>query len=95
MSTIWMTASVVVAMATIGIAGLLFALYRRIYTQRKTSFGLALLVFAGAFVIQSSLTVYSYLVMMPLIPESLMPYLFVTGLCEGTGLTAVVWTASR
>jgi hypothetical protein len=95
MSDLWMTASVVVAIVTIGLAGVLFALYRRIYAQVQTNFGLALLVFAGAFVVQSSLTVYSYIAMMPLIPASMTPYMFVTGLCEGTGLSAVLWTASR
>jgi hypothetical protein len=95
MSDLWMTASVVVAIVTIALAAVLLALYRTIYSQTKTSFGLALLVFAGAFVLQSSLTVYSYLAMLPLIPASMSPYLFAIGLCEGTGLSAVLWTASR
>lgn len=95
MSALWMEASVVVALVTIGLAGVLFALYRRIYAKSKTSFGLALLVFAGAFVVQSSLTVYSYLAMTPLISESLTPFLFAAGVCEATGLSAMAWTASR
>jgi hypothetical protein len=95
MSSVWMVGSVVIAVITIGLAGVLFGLYRKIYTQTQSRFGLALLVFAGAFVLQSSLTVYSYLSMMPLIPEAMTPYLFATGLCEGTGLSAAVWTASR
>jgi hypothetical protein len=90
-----MDASVVLGIISIGLAIVLFALYRRLYAQTKSGFGLALLVFAAAFVVQSGLTVYSYLSAMPLIPGSFAPFLFAIGLCEATGLGAVVWTASR
>jgi hypothetical protein len=90
-----MEASVVLGLVSIVLAAGLFLLYRRIYAQTRTGFGLALLVFAGAFVVQSALTVYSYLAAMPIIPDSFAPFLFSIGLCEATGLGAVVWTASR
>jgi hypothetical protein len=90
-----MTASIVLGLVSIGLAGVLFALYRRLYVQTKNGFGLALLVFAGAFVVQSVLTVYSDVTAMPLIPDAFAPFLFGIGLCEATGLGAVVWTASR
>jgi hypothetical protein len=95
MSDLLMEASVVLGLVSIGLAIVLFALYRRLYAQTPTGFGLALLVFASAFVVQSVLTVYSYLATMPLIPDSFAPFLFAIGLCEATGLGAVVWTASR
>jgi hypothetical protein len=95
MSSFLMEASVVLGLVSIGLAGVLFALYRRLYADTRSEFGLALLVFAGAFVVQSALTVYSYLNAMPLIPDSFAPFLFGIGLCEATGLGAVVWTASR
>jgi hypothetical protein len=90
-----MDASVVLGGVSIGLAGVLFALYRRVYASTHTGFGLALLVFAGAFVAQSALTVYSYLATMPLIPPSFAPFLFGIGLCEATGLGAAAWTAIR
>jgi hypothetical protein len=90
-----MEASVVLGLVSIALAGVLFALYRRIYVDTRSPFGLALLIFAGAFVVQSGLTVYSYLQTMPLIPDSFAPFLFAIGLCEATGLAAVVWTASH
>jgi hypothetical protein len=90
-----MEASVVLGLMSIALAGILFALYRRLYADTRSAFGLALLVFAGAFVVQSALTVYSYMATMPLIPDSFAPFLFGIGLCEATGLGAVVWTASR
>lgn len=95
MSDLLMEASVALGIISIVLAGGLFLLYRRIYTHTRTGFGLALLVFAGAFVVQSGLTVYSYLAAMPLIPDSFAPFLFGIGLCEATGLGAIVWTASR
>lgn len=95
MSDLLMEASVALGLVSIVLAGGLFLLYRRIYAQTRTGFGLALLVFAGAFVVQSALTVYSYLAAMPIIPDSFAPFLFGIGLCEATGLAAVVWTASR
>jgi hypothetical protein len=90
-----MDASVILGVVSIVLAGMLFVLYRKLYAQTRTGFGLALLVFAAAFVIQSGLTVYSYLASMPIIPDSFAPFLFGIGLCETTGLGAVVWTASR
>jgi len=95
MSDILMEASVILGLVSIALAGILFTLYRRLYANTKTGFGLALLVFAGAFVVQSALTVYSYLAAMPIIPGSFAPFLFGIGLCEATGLGAVAWTASR
>lgn len=95
MTSLLMDASIVLGLVSIGLALVLFALYRRLYAQTRTGFGLALLIFAGAFVLQSALTVYSNLATMPLRPESFAPFLLAIGLCEATGLGAVVWTASR
>jgi hypothetical protein len=94
-SNLLMEASVVLGLISIALAAILFALYRRLYAQTQSVFGLALLVFAAAFVVQSGLTVYSYLNSMPIIPDSFAPFLFAIGLCEATGLGAVVWTATR
>ncbi len=95
MSGVVMEASVALGLISIALAGILFALYRRVYVDTRSGFGLALLIFAGAFVVQSALTVYSYLAAMPIIPDSFAPFLFAIGLCEATGLGAVVWTASH
>jgi hypothetical protein len=95
MTSLLMEASIVLGLVSIALALALFALYRRLYAQTQTGFGLALLIFAGAFVIQSALTVYSDVTAMPLIPDSFVPFLFGIGLCEATGLGAVVWTATH
>jgi hypothetical protein len=95
MTDLLMDASILLGLVSISLAAILFVLYRRLYAQTRSDFGLALLVFAAAFVVQSALTVYSDVASMPLIPSSLTLYLFAIGLCEATGLGAVVWTASR
>ena len=93
MSSFFMDASLVLGALNIGLAVVLFVLYRRIYAQTKAAFTLALLAFAGAFLVQNLLVVYSYLATMPLIPEPLSPYLFGIGASEAAGLVAIVYTA--
>ena len=95
MTNLLMDACIVLGVVSIALAVGLFALYRRLYDQTRSPFGLALLVFAGAFVAQSALTVFSDLSAMPIIPDSFVPFLFAIGLCETTGLGAMVWSASR
>ena len=93
MTAAWMEASIVIGVLNIGLTVVLFSVYRGIYSQTKAGFSLALLTFAGAFVVQNLLVVYSYLATMPLIPESLSPFLFGIGLAEAAGLAAILWTA--
>ena len=95
MTSAFMQASLIVGVANIALTAVLFALYRRVYAQTKAAFSLALIAFAGAFLLQNILVVYSYLATMPLIPEPLSPYLFAIGLTEAIGLGAIAWTALR
>jgi len=90
-----MEASLLVGVLNIGLTGLLFLVYRRVYAQTKASFSLALIAFAGAFLLQNLLTVYSYLATMPLIPDPLSPFLLGIGASEAAGLAAMAWTAFR
>jgi hypothetical protein len=89
----FMEASLVVGLVNIGLTGVLFVLYRRIYSKTKASFTLALILFAGAFLLQNVLVVYSYLATMPLIPPPLAPYLFGIGATEAVGLGSIAYTA--
>jgi Na+/phosphate symporter len=95
MTSEWMQASLVIATINIGLTLVLFGLYRRVYAETRSPFGIGLLLFAGAFVVQNLLVLYSYLATMPLIPELMSPYLFSIGVSEAAGLSAIVWTASR
>jgi hypothetical protein len=93
MTSTWMEASVVIGIVNIALTAVLFGLYRRVYAQTRAAFSLGLLFFAGAFVVQNLLVLYSYLATMPLIPPVMSPYLFSIGITEGAGLGAVLWTA--
>lgn len=95
MTALWMDASIVIGVLNIGLTAVLFGIYRRVYAQTKASFSLALVAFAGAFVVQNLLVVYSYLATMPLIPETLSPFLFTIGLTEAAGISAILWSAFR
>lgn len=95
MTSGWLEASLIIAVANIGLTVVLFALYRRVYVQSRAAFGLGLLLFAGAFVVQNLLVLYSYLATMPLIPEPMSPYLFSIGISEAAGLSAILWTAAK
>jgi len=94
-TSLFMEGSLVLGLLNIGLTGLLFAVYRDIYAKTRTTFTLALIAFAGAFLIQNVLVVYSYLATMPLIPETLSPYLFAIGATQATGLGAIAWTAAK
>ena len=95
MTSGFMEASLAVGVLNIGLTGILFVVYRRVYDQTKASFSLALIAFAGAFLLQNLLVVYSYLATMPLIPDALSPFLFGIGAFEAAGLGAIAWTALR
>jgi hypothetical protein len=95
MSSWFMVGSVLLGVLGIVLAGVLLALYRKVYSVTLSKFSLVLVIFALAFTAQNALIIYSYLATMPLIPDTLSPFLFGIGACEATGLGAAVWVASR
>lgn len=62
--TMLMYASVAGAGLNLAILGLLAFVYATSYRQIRTGFTLGLLVFAGLFVVQNAVTLWSYLTMM-------------------------------
>ncbi len=90
-----MMGSVVVGAVNAILAVVLLVVYAGVYRKTKAPFTLALLVFAGAFLAQNLLIVYAYGTMMPVVPESLTPYLLGIGVLEAGGLAAIAWTATR
>jgi hypothetical protein len=90
-----MTASILVGALNAALAAALLAVYRGVYARTKASFTLALLLFAGAFLAQNVLVVYSFMSMMAIVPSDLEPYLLAIGVFEALGLGAMLWTASR
>jgi hypothetical protein len=95
MASLAMIGAIGLAGVNIVLAGLLLALYGRVYAKTKAPFTVGLLLFALAFLLENGLVVYSYGTMMDLVPDALAPYLLVVGILEASGLGAVLWTASR
>lgn len=90
-----MMGSIVVGAANIILALLLLGVYGGVYGRTRASFTLALLLFAAAFLAQNILVVYSYVMMMPIVPDALNPYLLGIGILEAAGLGAMLWTATQ
>ena len=95
MTSGFMEASLAVGVLNIGLTGILFVVYRRVYDQTKASFSLALIAFAGAFLLQNLLVVYSYLATMPLIPDGALAVPLRHRGLRGRRVRAVAWTALR
>jgi hypothetical protein len=91
----WMEGCIGVTLLDLAASGALIAIYAGIYWKRRTSFTLALALFAAAFLVQNILFLYLFLGMAAEFSPRVMPMMFGVGLAEGTGLSAVVWTASR
>ncbi len=95
MTDAFMTGSIIVGGANALLAAALLAVYGGTFARTKAPFTLALLVFSGAFLTQNALVVFSYLDMMPLIPNVFTPFLLGIGILEAAGLGAMLWTATR
>ncbi len=95
MTDAFMTGSIIVGAANALLAAALLAAYAGTFARTKAPFTLALLVFSGAFLTQNALVVFSYLDMMPLIPNVFTPFLLGIGILEAAGLGAMLWTATR
>lgn len=92
---LWTGGCVAVSGLNLAVAGVLIAMYGGLYRRNASTFTLALVLFAGAFLLQNLLFLYFYVEMSPEFPATAMPFLFAVGLTEGAGLGAVAWTASR
>lgn len=91
----FMIGSIAVAAANVLLAAILILVYGGMYAKTKAPFSVALLVFAAAFLAHNALVVYSYVTMMPSVPEAMNPYLLGIGALEAAGLGAMLWTATR
>jgi len=90
-----MIASILVGVLNIALASGLLIVYRGVYARTKAPFTLALFLFATAFLAHNGLVVYSFVMMMAIIPSVLDPYLLAISSLEALGLGAMLWTASR
>src|SRR3972149_2934923 len=70
MADMFMTGSLVTGAANVILSLALLLVYGQVYRHAHSSFALALLLFAGAFLAPNALVVYSYATMMPLAPAA-------------------------
>ncbi len=87
-----MYVSIAGAAANLALIGLLLFIYGTSYQKIRTSFTLGLMVFAALFLIQNSVTLYSYLTMMPLYAAGLELHVALFTLAQTVGLGALVVT---
>lgn len=95
MASMFMMGSLAVGAANALLAAMLLAVYGGVYRTTKAPFTLALLLFAAAFLAHNAFLVYSFVTMMPIVPEAMAPSLLVIGGLEAVGLGAMLWTATR
>src|SRR3989337_581070 len=95
MADVFMTGSIVIGIANVVLSLALLVVYGRVYGHARSTFALALLLFAGAFLAHNALVVYSYATMMPLVPEAMGPYILGMAVLAAAGLGAMAWTADR
>src|SRR4030067_46397 len=95
MADMFMTGSLVIGAANVILSLALLLVYGQVSRHAHSSFALALLLFAGAFLAHNALVVYSYATMMPLVPEAMGPYILGIAVLEAAGLGALAWAATR
>lgn len=95
MADAFMMGSIIVGAANALLASALLFAYGSTFARTRAPFTLALLLFSAAFLAQNALAVFSYVDMMPLIPEVFTPFLLGIGILEAAGLGAMLWTATR
>ncbi len=89
-----MMATIGVSTVTASLAGVLFAIYARLYRRVPVPFTLSLAIFALLFLGQNLLAVFSFVLTLPIIPETLAPLLLGTSLLECGGLLVMVRMSS-
>ncbi|MFQ5553428.1 MAG: hypothetical protein ACE5EW_06890 [Thermoplasmata archaeon] len=94
MSTL-MYASVVGAAANLLIVGALLYVYGSSYQKMRTSFTLGLLVFAGLFLLQNAITLFSFITMMPIYAAGVDLQVALFTWVQTVGLGALVVTTWR
>ncbi len=87
-----MYASVGGAAANLVLVTLLLYIYGTTYRKMKTGFTLGLALFAGLFLIQNAVTLYSYLTMMPIYAASVELHVTLFTVTQTVGLGVLLGT---
>ncbi|VFJ13514.1 conserved membrane protein of unknown function [Candidatus Nitrosocosmicus franklandus] len=84
---IWMgTVNALINMVNLGLLGALIYTFARMYQTSKANFTLGLIFFCSLLMINSLISVYSYITMSMLFSDLLVPYLLAISIAEMAGL---------
>lgn len=84
---IWMgTVNALINMVNLGLLGALIYTFARMYQTNKANFTLGLIFFCSLLMINSLISVYSYITMSMLFSDLLVPYLLAISIAEMAGL---------
>jgi hypothetical protein len=84
---IWMgTINALINMVNLGLLGALIFTFAKIYHSSRAHFTLGLIFFCSLLLINSIISVYSYITMSMLFSDQLVPYLLTISIAEMTGL---------
>jgi hypothetical protein len=83
---VWMgTINAVINMINLGLLGALIFTFAKIYRNSRANFTLGLIFFCGLLMINSIISVYSYITMSMLFSDQLVPYLLAISIAEMAG----------
>lgn len=85
---IWMGGiNALINMANLGLLSILVITFVKIYRSSKASFTLGLIFFCGLLMVNSIISIYSYVTMSMLFSDLLTPYLLAISIAELAGLS--------
>lgn len=83
---VWMgTINAVINMINLGLLSALVFTFVKIYRNSRANFTLGLILFCGLLMINSIISVYSYITMSMLFSDQLVPYLLAISIAEMAG----------
>lgn len=83
---VWMgTINAVINITNLGLLSALIFTFAKIYRNSRTNFTLGLIFFCGLLMINSIISVYSYITMSMLFSDQLVPYLLAISIAEMAG----------
>jgi hypothetical protein len=83
---IWMGINAFINVINLGLLSTLIVLFIKIYRSSRANFTLGLIFFSGLLMINSIISVYSYVTMSMLFSDILTPYLLAISLAEMAGI---------
>jgi len=84
---IWMGINAFINVINLGLLTTLIVLFIKIYRSSRANFTLGLIFFSGLLMINSIISVYSYVTMSMLFSDLLTPYLLAISLAELAGIS--------